>query len=358
MMDAKMILGGKAIRTIVDFATVVLSGIVLTRVVQILWSLAGTNFILGALPWMIGAILIGFLGGYIVKMFLSGWYLWEAIAPIGIFIIGIIVRVMDFDQATYIILLDMLLGLYFWNLACCDVHMRDAIMTIQNANASSWLPEFMPSLLIATGVLLPFMVDSYTAIDVSIIYLVALAGCSVLMIISVKFHEKVPASDNPTCMSLVSMPLKNRAKAFLDGKNIVRAVLLALVVLLLEYYSFQAIQARIWWYGTPNLGFLYDIELYSITYYGILFGAIVAFIALRIGFSQGNHRTARIVIGLTIAVLGPGSFVLIMIISNALEKALVFMFFQPAFAGSVLEFFIALLGHLLQVLNMMPKQRN
>src|SRR5271157_3390216 len=77
MMDAKSLFGGNATRTMVDFASVVISGVVLINGLQIAWNLAGINFItnvflgikFGSLITMIAAILIGFIGGYVLKVF-------------------------------------------------------------------------------------------------------------------------------------------------------------------------------------------------------------------------------------------------------------------------------------------------
>jgi magnesium-transporting ATPase (P-type) len=97
------------------------------------------------------------------------------------------------------------------------------------------------------------------------------------------------------------------------------------------------------------LGSLYDIQLYSVTYYGILIGAVAAFVALRLAFEQGKYRISSIETAITIAFLGPVFFLLFLVIGNILNLAVPFMFCQAAFVGMAFELFIALLGHGLQV---------
>lgn len=366
MMDAKTVLGGKAARTIVDFASIVLSGIVLTRVLQIAWSLAGTSFIIGALPWMpfgalpgmIGVIIVGFLGGYFVKIFYPDWYWWEAIAPAGTVVIGCIVMIVVYiDLSTCIVLLDILLGFYFWNFACCDVHLRDLLAGRQESSGYPWLAEIVEALLVPTGVLLPFLVDAYADYNFMIAYLVVLACLCVLMIVSVKFRMPGSATSSSILVSLAGMGIRTRAKHFLDGKNIIRAVLLVFYMLLLEYYGFQAIQARQWLYSTPSLTLYYDIELYSITYYGILAGSIIAFLVVRLVFEYGRYRIASIETAIALAFLSPATFLLFLVIGDALNLAIPFMFCQAAFVGAAFELFITLLGHGLQV-RMAPRSVN
>jgi len=355
-MDAKSLFGGNATRTMVDFASVVISGVVLINGLQIAWNLAGINFItnvflgikFGSLITMIAAILIGFIGGYVLKVFFPRGNWWEAIAPAGSVAIGSIFMTNIIDLPTCILLLDLLLGLYFWNFASCDVHMRGMLMDRHASSGYPWLAELVEVLLVPTGIILPFIVDPFIEYYLMIIYLVVLAGLAAIMIILAVLGAQLSVrSESP--MTLAGLSTRAGARHFLDGRNIIRAVLLVFLLLLIAYYIFQAIQARSWFLGMPDLTFFYNIELYSISYYGIIAGAVAAIFVLQLAFVHKNYKILRIVIAIAMVVLIPGAFALLMVISDALNSALLFIFCQAAFVGMVFAFFIALLGQRLQV---------